>query len=157
MYYFIYLFIYLFIYFCQTSFLHPIKDSSPKIINSHPNKPHNLTILLAEDNKVNQKVAQLTLKKLGYKADIANNGLEVLQKLEAKNYDVILMDLQMPQMDGLSATKIIRESISPQPYIIALTANALEEDRQECMSVGMNDFLSKPLVIQDLEKVLNNL
>ncbi|MBL1209055.1 PAS domain S-box protein [Geminocystis sp. GBBB08] len=116
----------------------------------------NLKILLAEDNKVNQKVALLTLKKLGYTADIANNGVEALQMLEKQSYDVILMDMQMPEMDGLTATKIIRESSLPQPYIIALTANALEGDRQQCMDVGMNDYISKPIAMTELNQSLLN-
>jgi CheY-like chemotaxis protein len=113
-----------------------------------------LKILLAEDNKVNQKVASLTLKKLGYIADIANNGLEVLAMLENQFYDVILMDMQMPEMDGVTATKIIRQLDQPQPWIIAITANALEEDRQICFDAGMNDFLTKPLVIAQLTEAL---
>jgi PAS domain S-box-containing protein len=113
-----------------------------------------LKILLAEDNKVNQKVATLTLKKLGYIADIANNGIEVLAMLENQFYDVILMDMQMPEMDGVTATKMIRESDQPQPWIIAITANALEEDRQSCFDAGMNDFLTKPLVIAKLTEAL---
>jgi PAS domain S-box-containing protein len=118
------------------------------------NNPSKLKILLAEDNKVNQKVALFTLKRIGYIADLANNGLEVLEMLEKQNYDVILMDMQMPEMDGITATKIIRQTAKSQPYIIALTANALEEDRQICLDVGMNDFISKPLVIAELTEAL---
>jgi PAS domain S-box-containing protein len=113
-----------------------------------------LKVLLAEDNKVNQKVAALTLKKLGYIADIANNGLEVLAMLENQFYDVILMDIQMPEMDGVTATKMIRQTDKPQPWIIALTANALEEDRQNCFDAGMNDFITKPLAIAQLTEAL---
>ena len=113
-----------------------------------------LKILLAEDNKVNQKVALMTLKKLGYTADIANNGLEVLAMIENQLYNVILMDMQMPEMDGITATKMIREANISQPWIIALTANALVQDRQICLDAGMNDFLAKPLVITELTKAL---
>ncbi|WP_413173930.1 ATP-binding protein [Anabaena azotica] len=115
-----------------------------------------LKILLAEDNKVNQKVVLLTLKKLGYSADIANNGLEVLKKIETEVYDVILMDMQMPEMDGIAATQIIRQSAKIQPYIIALTANALDADRQICLDVGMNDYISKPIIMADFEEALKN-
>jgi PAS domain S-box-containing protein len=115
-----------------------------------------LNILLAEDNQVNQKVALLTLKKLGYSADVANNGLEVLVMIEKKYYDLILMDMQMPEMDGVTATKMIRQSGKMQPYIIALTANVLEEDRQICLEVGMNDYISKPIVMTELTKALKN-
>ena len=118
--------------------------------------PSQLKILLAEDSKVNQKIALLTLKKLGYKADIANNGLEVLDMVEKQFYDVILMDMQMPEMDGITATKMIRQLSKSQPYIIALTANALETDRQICLDVGMNDFISKPIVITQLTEALKN-
>lgn len=113
-----------------------------------------LKILLAEDDRVNQKVALLMLKKLGYQADIALNGLEVLAKIAQQNYDVILMDLQMPHMGGIQATQEIRKGDRPYPYIIALTANALEEDQQKCKSVGMNDFLSKPLQLDKLKIAL---
>ncbi|BAQ63680.1 PAS domain S-box protein [Geminocystis sp. NIES-3709] len=128
-----------------------------KPLESLQSDKSNLKILLAEDNKVNQKVALLTLKKLGYTADIANNGVEVLQMLEKQFYDLILMDMQMPEMDGLTATKIIRESSQSQPYIIALTANALEGDRQICLNAGMNDYISKPIVIKELSQSLSKL
>ncbi|MGY6530891.1 MAG: PAS domain S-box protein [Cyanobacterium sp.] len=115
----------------------------------------NLKILLAEDNLVNQKVALLTLKKIGYQADIAKNGVEVLEKIEHTLYDVILMDVQMPEMDGLTATRMIRSRNNyPQPHIIALTANALEGDSQICLNAGMNDYLSKPLRMDALQKAL---
>jgi signal transduction histidine kinase/ActR/RegA family two-component response regulator len=114
-----------------------------------------LKILLAEDNLVNQKVAIFTLKKLGYIADIANNGLEVLAMLENQFYDIILMDMQMPEMDGVTATKIIRQSSQNQPYIIALTANALEADHQLCLDAGMNKFMTKPIVIEEISRVLS--
>ena len=119
-------------------------------------KTSTLKILLAEDNKVNQKVVLFALKRMGYSADIANNGLEVLEMLEKEFYQIILMDMQMPEMDGITATKMIRQSSKPQPYIIALTANALEADRQICIEVGMNDFISKPLVIPELTEALKN-
>ncbi|MEA5552845.1 MASE1 domain-containing protein [Anabaena cylindrica UHCC 0172] len=109
-----------------------------------------IKILLAEDNKVNQKVALLYLKNLGYSADIANNGVEVLEVLEKKSYDVILMDMQMPEMDGITATRMIRQSSKPQPWIIAITANALEEDRDACFNAGMNDFITKPILAEEL-------
>ncbi|AFZ57874.1 MASE1 domain-containing protein [Anabaena cylindrica FACHB-243] len=109
-----------------------------------------IKILLAEDNKVNQRVALLYLKKIGYNADIANNGIEVLEILEKQFYDVILMDMQMPEMDGITATRIIRQSSKPQPWIIAITANALEEDRNACFNAGMNDFITKPILPGEL-------
>ncbi|WP_017295137.1 PAS domain S-box protein [Geminocystis herdmanii] len=111
-------------------------------------------ILIAEDNKVNQKVLLLTLKKLGYTADIASNGVEVLNLLETQCYDVIFMDMQMPEMDGVTATKIIRASSQHQPYIIALTANALEVDREICVSAGMDNFITKPIKINEIDRAL---
>ena len=127
----------------------------PKLICTE-NQP--LRILLAEDNKVNQTVALLRLKKLGYSADIANNGLEVLKALETKIYDVILMDVQMPEMDGLTATQEIHHrwanNSEKMPYIIAMTANAMQGDKQQCLDVGMHDYLSKPVRSEGLYTAL---
>jgi PAS domain S-box-containing protein len=116
-----------------------------------------LDILLAEDNQVNQKVAILSLKRMGYHADIANNGLEVLEKLKMKNYDLILMDVQMPDMDGLTATRIIRQELQSNITIVAMTANVLPEDRQACQDAGMNAYLSKPINIEELAHLLQHL
>jgi PAS domain S-box-containing protein len=116
-----------------------------------------LAILLAEDNPINQKVAIFTFKKLGYKLDIANNGLEAIRALEAQKYDVVLMDMQMPEMDGLTATRWIRQNLNIQPIIIAMTANVLESDRQSCLDAGMDDYLSKPINIQEIIRVFSQL
>ncbi len=115
-----------------------------------------ISILIAEDNQVNQKLAMMLLKKLGFHPDAVANGREVLEALSRKNYDLILMDLQMPEMDGLTATRIIRgdEQIADQPVIIALTANALPEDEARCREIGMEDFLAKPLRPGILEEKL---
>ncbi|MGI0479220.1 ATP-binding protein [Geminocystis sp. CENA526] len=129
------------------------KSDKPQPKNELPQ----LKILLAEDNKVNQKVGLLTLKKIGYTADIANNGLEVLEMLEKQFYDVILMDMQMPKMDGITATQKIRQSDTKQPIIIAVTANILEEDRQKCLDAGMDDYISKPIGIVKLKNTLAKL
>jgi signal transduction histidine kinase/DNA-binding response OmpR family regulator len=120
-------------------------------------RARNLRILLAEDNAVNQKVALSMLKRLGYKADVAANGLEVLQALERQSYDVVLMDIQMPEMDGREATCCIRrrKSAAEQPWIIAMTAYALEGDREECFRVGMNEYISKPIRIGELQEALD--
>src|SRR5262249_45742929 len=105
-----------------------------------------LQVLLAEDNPVNQKVALRLLERLGFRADVAGDGLEALNLLENRNYDLVLMDLQMPEMDGLEASRQIRQRLpaSRQPKIIALTANALKGDREMCMAAGMDDYVSKP-------------
>jgi signal transduction histidine kinase/DNA-binding response OmpR family regulator len=112
-----------------------------------------LRILMAEDNPVNQKVALSMLKRLGYKADVATNGVEVLQALKKKPYDVVLMDVQMPEMDGLEATRRIRGS-GLNTRIIAMTAHALEGDRDECLQAGMNEYITKPISMEELRKVL---
>ncbi len=139
----------------------PIKLTKKMPNNKNPEIPKlaeelPLQILLAEDNRVNQKVVLNILKRLGYLADIAANGLEVLDTLKLRKYDIILMDMQMPEMDGLEATKKIYEQFPSTeiPYIIAVTANAMESDRELCFDAGMNDYLSKPIRIQELIEVL---
>jgi signal transduction histidine kinase/ActR/RegA family two-component response regulator len=119
-------------------------------------KVSQLQILVAEDNKFNQKVIVLALKKIGYSTDLANNGLEVLNMMGQKVYDVIFMDIQMPDMDGITATIHIRQSANYQPYIIALTANILEENRQKCLEAGVNTFITKPIIMNELVKVLDH-
>jgi len=113
-----------------------------------------LRILVAEDNPVNQKLAIFMFKKLGCNIDIANNGVEVLDKLNHKVYDVIFMDMQMPEMDGVEATQRIRLNCDPQPWIIAMTAHAVGEARETCLQAGMNDYISKPIRIEELTTVL---
>ncbi len=114
-------------------------------------------ILLAEDNPVNQLVAVEMLKKLGVQLDVAINGKEALSLIEQGQYDFVFMDVQMPEIDVLKATALIRQNERiRQPYIIAMTANAMEEDRQTCLRSGMNDFLSKPLTIDNIYQVLES-
>ena len=117
-----------------------------------------LRILLAEDNAVNQKLALRMLERLGYRADVAGNGLEVLQALRRQSYDVVLMDVQMPEMDGMEATRLIREERPGdiRPRIIAMTANAMREDREECLAIGMNDYLAKPIRVAELIRALQD-
>ncbi len=115
-----------------------------------------LRILLAEDNRVNQRLALLMLEGLGYRADVAGNGLEVLQALRRQPYDLVLMDVLMPEMDGLTATRLICEQWAPgsRPRIVAMTAAAMKEDRQNCLDAGMDDFISKPLFPEELRGAL---
>jgi signal transduction histidine kinase/CheY-like chemotaxis protein len=116
-----------------------------------------LRILLAEDNAVNQKVALRILEKLGYRADVASNGLEALEALERQPYDVVLMDVQMPEMDGLDASRRICERWPDEsrPRIIAMTANAMIEDREACFAAGMDDYVAKPVRPDELAEALS--
>jgi CheY-like chemotaxis protein len=114
-------------------------------------------VLLAEDNAVNQKVALHLLAAIGYRADVVANGLEVLEALRRQHYDIVLMDVQMPEMDGLEATRhIVAEQPDPakRPWIIAITANAIQGDREICLEAGMDDYISKPIRKQELAEAL---
>jgi PAS domain S-box-containing protein len=117
-------------------------------------KSRPLSILLAEDNEVNQMVALKMIEKIGYQADLASNGKEVLQALERQQYDVILMDIQMPEMDGLETAKNIRMRWPDGPKIIAMTAYAFEDDKKRCFDAGMDDYISKPVRLEDLQNKL---
>jgi CheY-like chemotaxis protein/HPt (histidine-containing phosphotransfer) domain-containing protein len=114
-----------------------------------------LHILVAEDNTVNQKLALQMLRKMGYRADVAGNGVEVLQALERQPYDIVLMDVQMPEMDGLEATRrSCQRWPENRPRIVAMTANAMQGDREICIAAGMDDYLSKPIQIKALQASL---
>jgi PAS domain S-box-containing protein len=118
---------------------------------------HPLRLLVAEDNTFNQKVILLLLERMGYRADIAMNGYEVLQALDRQSYDVILMDVQMPHMNGIEATRHIRATrpLDQQPWIIAMTAHALSGDREQCLHEGMDDYISKPIRWDELVSQLS--
>ncbi|NES71336.1 MAG: response regulator, partial [Okeania sp. SIO2D1] len=120
------------------------------------NRSH-LRILLAEDNVINQKVAIHLLERIGYRADIAANGIEVLDALKRVPYDAILMDVQMPQMDGIEATRRIHQDYPEEkrPWIIAMTANAMQGDRDKCLNAGMDDYVTKPIRRDRLVEALN--
>ncbi len=128
----------------------PRKSASPLDHQLAEKQP--LKILLAEDNGTNQKVALQILARMGYRADMAGNGLEVLDALQRQSYDVILMDLQMPEMDGLTAARRICQAWSSdlRPRIIAMTANAMRGDREMCLEAGMDDYVSKPIRVEEL-------
>jgi CheY-like chemotaxis protein/HPt (histidine-containing phosphotransfer) domain-containing protein len=115
-----------------------------------------LRVLLAEDNQVNQKVALAMLRRLGSRADVAGNGLEAVAAVQQCPYDVVFMDMQMPEMDGLEATRAIRRltGISHQPRIIAMTANAMQGDRERCLEAGMDGYISKPINVGELREAL---
>jgi CheY-like chemotaxis protein len=115
-----------------------------------------LRILVADDNRVNQRVGQALLEKLGYRAEVVSNGLEVLHALELHSYDIVFLDVQMPEMDGLNAAREIhrRWSEEDRPRIIAMTAEAMLGDRERCLEAGMDDYLAKPIRIVDLRAAL---
>jgi CheY-like chemotaxis protein/HPt (histidine-containing phosphotransfer) domain-containing protein len=129
----------------------------PSIYDPEMGKRLPLQILVAEDHVTNQRLVLLTLERLGYRADIAANGLEVLEALDRQPYDVILMDVQMPEMDGLEATRCIRQGWphEERPRIIAMTANVTKDDHQACLDAGMNDYLPKPMRVEELVAALN--
>ncbi|MEM8859659.1 MAG: response regulator, partial [Chloroflexota bacterium] len=125
-------------------------------ILDQPFAEQNLRILLAEDNKVNQKVAINMFKRLGLSAEIAENGIEAIEMHAADPYDLIFMDVQMPELDGVSATKRIKERWGDQsPIIVAMTANAMSGDRERFLEEGMDDYISKPVRIQDVEDAIS--
>lgn len=116
---------------------------------------YNYSFLVVEDNLINQKVIGVFLKKLGYRPEFANDGKEALRALRYKSYDIILMDMHMPELNGIETTKVIRrEGLGNNPYIIALTANVSKSDKTNCINSGMNDFLSKPISLNALKKCI---
>ena len=117
-----------------------------------------LRLLLADDNVVNQKVALMMLKRLGYTADVVANGVEVLHALEAKTYDIIFLDVQMPDMDGYEAARRVRAKWAgnepARPTMVAMTGNAMQGDRERCLEAGMDDYISKPVHAEELMAAL---
>ena len=126
------------------------KPVAPELLSDDFAISNPLRILVAEDNIINQKLILKILHKLGYHPQLAMNGKEVLHVIGDDHFDVVLMDIQMPEMDGLEATQAIRTSNIKQPIIIAMTANAMQEDKDECLRLGMNDYLSKPIHLESL-------
>lgn len=118
--------------------------------------PHNLEILIAEDSVINQQILTKMLNKINYSADLATNGYEAIEAIKKKFYDVVFMDVQMPELSGLEATRIICDTWTKdnRPRIIAMTANVMTEDRQRCFEAGMDEFLGKPIRMKDLERIL---
>jgi PAS domain S-box-containing protein len=131
----------------------PLPQSLEEIVMDSPF----LRILLAEDNTINQKVAIRMLERLGFRADVVSNGLEAIAALRRQPYDLVLMDVQMPEMDGLEATRLIRKEWTSltQPWIIAMTAHARPSDQEECLQAGMNRYISKPIDMALLQKALH--
>jgi len=133
------------------------KDKPKTSVSDDFAKNYPLRILVAEDNKINQKFIEFILKKLGYEVDMVHNGNEVLQFMETSTYDVILMDVQMPEMDGFEATSIIKSKPGAHPIIVAMTANAMFEDRELCIENGMDAYLAKPMKIEEVMDLLSKL
>jgi CheY-like chemotaxis protein len=115
-------------------------------------KRHPLEILLVEDNAVNQKLALRLLARMGYEADLAANGREAVDAVDQRRYDLVLMDVQMPEMDGFEATRRIADRVprAERPRIVAMTANAMDGDRERCLEAGMNAYISKPIRVEEL-------
>jgi CheY-like chemotaxis protein len=143
-------------------------DDAPKRVVDKPARPtldagmaaaHPLRILLAEDNVVNQKLALRLLQQMGYRADVAGNGIEAIECIERQPYDVVLMDVQMPEMDGLEASRRIVArwpDAARRPRIVAMTANAMQGDREQCLAAGMDDYVTKPIRVDALVQALQN-
>jgi signal transduction histidine kinase/ligand-binding sensor domain-containing protein/DNA-binding response OmpR family regulator len=126
------------------------------ILNENFSVEFPMNILVAEDNAVNQRLILQVLKKLGYKADLAENGADAIAAVSKELYNLVLMDVQMPIMDGLEATRKIRQLDITQPYIIAMTGNAMSEDKNICLAAGMNDYLAKPLKLESIQAAIRN-
>jgi CheY-like chemotaxis protein len=105
---------------------------------------------------VNQKLALRLLSRMGYRADVAGNGIEAVEAVETRPYDIVLMDVQMPEMDGLEATRLIADRVdaSRRPWIVAMTANAMDGDREQCIAAGMQGYISKPIRVEELVEAL---
>jgi CheY-like chemotaxis protein len=125
---------------------------NPSESNTYTAAP--LSILIAEDNTVNQHLLKTMLLKMGYEADLVENGREAVEAAKQKLYQLIFMDVQMPEMDGLEATRVIRAQLPYQPVIVAMTANAMQGDQEMCLEAGMNDYVSKPFRRAELERVV---
>jgi CheY-like chemotaxis protein len=138
--------------------LSPLSPNTPNTLAVEPDLGQLATkypfeILVAEDNIINQKMIRNVLKLLGYTADIVANGLEVIEAVKRQRYELIFMDIQMPEMDGYEATSIIIDHLKTnRPIIIAMTANAMKSDKEKCMEIGMDDYITKPLKVEDLKK-----
>ncbi len=133
----------------------PPPEPGLAVLDPHLAERLPLRILVAEDNPVNQRLALLLLEQLGYQAELAANGSEVLAAVERRPFDLVLMDVQMPELDGLAATRALRQR-QPRggPRVVAMTASALREDREACLAAGMDDFLTKPIRIEALVAAL---
>lgn len=133
----------------KTAVIEPIQNDLENFAKKYP-----LTILIVDDNPVNQILANRMVKKLGYESTTAENGVRAIEEINKSFYDVILMDIQMPEMDGVTTTRYIREHMEKQPVIIAVTANAIVGDKETYLQAGMNDYISKPFKFETFVAVL---
>jgi CheY-like chemotaxis protein len=133
----------------------PVVTANPAQDGAAMGRVFDADILLAEDNRVNQKVALNMLIRLGCRVTLAQNGREALELARRQRFSLILMDCQMPEMDGFEASRLIRAELGDQPVIVALTANSLPGDRERCVEAGMNDYLPKPFQRADLVRLLD--
>lgn len=137
-------------------------EETPRLLTVHSlaEEKGRLNVLLAEDNAINQKVAVRLLEKRGHTVKVAENGLKALEMLELQRFDLVLMDMQMPEMDGVEATRVIRKrerTTGTHIPIIAMTANAMVGDKENCLQAGMDDYLSKPLSSKELYAMIENM
>jgi CheY-like chemotaxis protein len=138
----------------QTKLLTKTEVTVTNKLSTDFSKNHPFQLLVAEDNPINQHVIVRILQKLGYEPDLVSDGQEAVEFANQKNYGLILMDMQMPVMDGLQATRVIRKTVVEQPVIVALTANAMEGIQQQCFDAGMDDYISKPIKLEELMAVI---
>lgn len=137
----------------ETPIKHHIQES--QLLNEAFAQRYPSRILIAEDNLINQKLIVKILEKMGYQPDVVANGLEVLEAVSMKKYDLIFMDVQMPEMDGLEATRhLVTKRMMNRPHVVAMTANALTGDRENCLAAGMHDYISKPVKIEEIQKMI---
>jgi CheY-like chemotaxis protein len=134
----------------------PVRPTTETTLDPQMAQRHPLRILLAEDNLVNQKLALRLLNQMGYTADVVGNGALAVERIEQQRHDVVLMDVQMPEMDGLEASRRVTARHAPheRPRIVAMTANAMQGDREECLAAGMDDYVTKPIRVDALVQAL---
>lgn len=141
--------------FTNPSRSYAVDDEEQNEVDSALAEKIPIKILVAEDNPINQTLAEMVLGKLGYKIELAGNGKEALEKIRATAFDLVFMDVQMPEMDGLEATESLRKQDSlKQPIVIAMTAFAMQSDKEKCIEAGMNDYISKPIRIEDIQSLI---
>jgi len=131
-------------------------ESQSVILTSTFAEYYPLTILIAEDDFINKKLIEYILRRLGYRANTVSDGIHALDLLKKKNYNAIFMDICMPEMGGYETTQAIRKMKIKQPYIIAMTANSMSNDKEECLNFGMNDYITKPVQLAEIIKTLKN-